>query len=87
MIKISIFILKTTMSKIKDFFHRLLSDVDGQTSSKRFITLIAFVLLAIAFISNIFFEIPLQEFIFDGMMYLVAAGLGFTTLEKFSKKS
>ena len=79
--------IKTTMSKIKDFFHRLLSDVDGQTSSKRFITLIAFVLLAIAFISNIFFEIPLQEFIFDGMMYLVAAGLGFTTLEKFSKKS
>ena len=75
------------MSKIKDFFHRLLSDVDGQTSSKRFITLIAFVLLAIAFISNIFFTIPLEEFIFDGMMYLVAAGLGFTTLEKFSKKS
>ena len=75
------------MSKIKDFFHRLLSDVDRQTSSKRFITLIAFVLLSIAFISNIFFEIPLQEFIFDGMMYLVAAGLGFTTLEKFSKKS
>tara|TARA_Y100000034_G_scaffold119317_1_gene160990 strand:+ start:1714 stop:1941 length:228 start_codon:yes stop_codon:yes gene_type:complete len=75
------------MSKIKDFFHRLLSDVDGQTSSKRFITLIAFVLLAIAFISNIFFTIPLEEFIFNGMMYLVAAGLGFTTLEKFSKKS
>ena len=75
------------MSKVKDFFHRLLSDVDGQTSSKRFITLIAFVLLAIAFISNIFFTIPLEEFIFDGMMYLVAAGLGFTTLEKFSKKS
>ena len=79
--------IKITMSKIKDFFHRLLSDVDGQTSSKRFITLIAFVLLAIAFISNIFFTIPLEEFIFDGMMYLVAAGLGFTTLEKFSKKS
>jgi hypothetical protein len=75
------------MSKINNFFQRLLSDVDGQTSSKRFITLIAFTLLAIAFIANIFFEIPLQEFIFDGMMYLVAAGLGFTTLEKFSKKS
>ena len=75
------------MSKINNFFQRLLSDVDGQKSSKRFITLIAFKLLAIAFIDNIFFEIPLQEFIFDGMMYLVAAGLGFTTLEKFSKKS
>ena len=57
------------MSKINSFFQRLLSDVDGQTSSKRFITLIAFTLLSIAFIANIFFEIPLQEFIFDGMMY------------------
>ena len=34
------------MSKISSFFQRLLSDVDGQTSSKRFITLIAFTLLA-----------------------------------------
>ena len=32
-------------------------------------------------------KIKYKEFIFDGMMYLVAAGLGFTTLEKFSKKS
>ena len=72
---------------MKGFFKKMLSDVDGQTSSKRFITLVAFSLLATAFICNIFFEIPLQEFVFDGMMYLVAAGLGFTTLEKFSKKS
>jgi hypothetical protein len=70
---------------MKKFFKKMLSDIDGQTSSKRFITLAAFILLAIAFISNIFFTIPLEEFIFDGMMYLVAAGLGFTTLEKFSK--
>ena len=75
------------MSKINTFFQRLLSDVDGQTSSKRFITLIAFTLLSIAFIVNIFFEIPLQEFIFDGMMYLVCVGLGVTCAEKFSKKS
>ena len=74
------------MSKLNSFVKKLLSDVDGQTSSKRFITLIAFVLLAIAFLCNIFLEIKLQEFVFDGMMYLVAAGLGFTTLEKFSKK-
>ena len=63
----------------------MLSDVDGQTSSKRFITLVAFALLAIAFVCNIFFEIPLQEFVFDGMMYLVCVGLGVTVAEKFSK--
>jgi len=70
---------------MKEFFKKMLSDVDGQTSSKRFITLIAFALLATAFLCNIFFEIPLQEFVYDGMMYLVCVGLGVTVAEKFSK--
>jgi high-affinity Fe2+/Pb2+ permease len=69
---------------MKEFFKKMLSDVNGQTSSKRFITLVAFGLLATAFICNIFFEIPLQEFVFDGMMYLVCVGLGVTCAEKFS---
>lgn len=70
---------------MKKFFLSLLGDVDGQKSSKRFITLIAFLMMCIAFIANIFMDIPLQEFVWDGMMYIVAAGLGFTTLEKFSR--
>jgi len=63
----------------------LMGDVDGQKSSKRFITLIAFLMMCIAFIANIFMDIPLQQFVWDGMMYIVWAGLGFTTLEKFSR--
>ena len=63
----------------------LMGDVDGQKSSKRFITLIAFLMMCIAFIANIFMDIPLQKFVWDGMMYIVWAGLGFTTLEKFSR--
>jgi len=70
---------------LKKFFLSLLGDVDGQKSSKRFITLVAFLMMCVAFISNIFMDIPLQEFVWDGMMYIVAAGLGFTTLEKFSR--
>ena len=49
--------------------------------------MVAFVLLSIAFLANIFWEIKLQEFIFDGMMYLVCVGLGVTVAEKFSKKT
>lgn len=71
---------------MKEFFAKLMNDVDGQTSSKRFITLIAFTLLAVAFVSNIAFEIPLQEFVYDGMMYLVCVGLGVTVAEKFKPK-
>jgi len=70
---------------MRKFFMSLMGDVDGQKSSKRFITLIAFLMMCVAFISNIFMDIPLQQFVWDGMMYIVWAGLGFTTLEKFSR--
>jgi len=70
---------------MKKFLNSMLADVDGQVSSKRFVTLVAFLCVVVAFISNIFAEIPLQEFVFDGMLYLVGAGLGFSTVEKFSR--
>ena len=75
------------MTRIKDYFKEILGDNEGKASSKRLITMIAFVLLSIAFLANIFWEIKLQEFIFDGMMYLVCVGLGVTVAEKFSKKA
>ena len=65
----------------------MMADVDGQVSSKRFITLTAFLCLVVAFLSNVFAEIPLQEFVYDGMLYLVGSGLGFSTVEKFSRSS
>ena len=71
---------------MKKFWLDMLSDVDGQISSKRFITLIAFMCLATAFWANIFVQIPLEEFVYDGMLYLTASGLGFSTFEKFSRK-
>ena len=70
---------------MKEFLNSLLKDVDGQVSSKRFITLIGFLCVVISFMANIFAEIPLQEFVFDGMLYLVGSGLGFSTVEKFSR--
>ena len=70
---------------MKKFFCSLIADVDGHASSKRVITMLAFLCVMIAFLSNIFAEIPLQEFVFDGMLYLVGAGLGFSTFEKFSR--
>lgn len=70
---------------MKNFLSSLLQDVDGQASSKRFITIIAFFCVVVAFMANIFAEIPLQQFVFDGMLYLVGAGLGFSTFEKFSR--
>lgn len=70
---------------MKEFFKKVLSDVDGNPSSKRLITMISFVLVAFGYVSNIFFDIPLKDFVFEGVLWLTAAGLGFSTLEHFKK--
>ena len=63
-----------------------LKGLDGHISSKRLVTLISFACIVIAFMVNVFMAIPLEEHIFDGMMYLVMAGMGFSSFEKFSPK-
>ena len=61
---------------------------EGETnpSSKRVITLLAFTLVAIGFLAELFFEKKVSTQTFDAMMYIVLGGLGFTASEKFSKK-
>jgi len=68
------------MSGIKS----MLSGLDGQISSKRTITFVAFICVVIAFLTNVFMSIHLEEHIFDGMLYLVMSGMGFSSFEKFS---
>ena len=70
---------------MKDFLRQLLTGVDGNISSKRTITLVSFVLVSIAFVSNIFFDLPLKEYVFLGMLGFTASGLGFTALDHFKK--
>jgi RsiW-degrading membrane proteinase PrsW (M82 family) len=74
------------MEKITAFFKSMLSGTGDGVSSKRVITFLAFLLCAIAFVCNIFLDIPLKDYVWNGMLYLVGAGLGFTTLEQFAKK-
>jgi hypothetical protein len=71
---------------MKQILKSILSDVDGQTSSKRVITILAFLMMCVGFIASTFGNVTVEEFIWDGMLYIVATGLGFTTIEKFSRK-
>lgn len=69
------------------FIIRMLSgEGESNPSSKRVITLLAFLLVAIGFLSELFFEKKVSPQTFDAMMYIVLGGLGFTASEKFSKK-
>lgn len=60
--------------------------VDGSVSSKRVITLVAFILCSIAFIANLFFGYKIDPFIYETMAYIAMAGLGVTVAEKFSSR-
>lgn len=58
---------------------------NGSPSSKRIVTLLAFVLMGIGFISNLFWDYDIEQFIYESMMWIVLGGLGFTASEKFVK--
>lgn len=68
-------------------FSSMLQDgIDGSLSSKRIVTFLAFLLCAIAFIANLFFDQNIERFIFESMAYIAMAGLGATVAEKFSSR-
>lgn len=58
---------------------------NGSISSKRVVTLLAFVICAWGFVADTMgYKVNPQ--LFDSMMYIVIAGLGFTASEKFASK-
>jgi len=64
----------------------MLSDgINNTISSKRVVTVLAFILCGVAFISDLFWGFKVEKASFDAMMYIVVAGLGFTASEKFTK--
>jgi hypothetical protein len=56
---------------------------DHTVSSKRVVTFLAFLLCAGAFIAMVLGH-TIDTKLFDSMMYIVIAGLGFTASEKFA---
>lgn len=60
--------------------------VNDTISSKRVVTLLAFLLCALAFVCELVYGLDVKQQTFDSMMYIVIAGLGFTASEKFTKK-
>jgi hypothetical protein len=69
------------------FIVKMLSgESESNPSSKRVITFLAFLLIAVAFFSELFFEKKVSQQTFDAISYIVLGGLGFTASEKFTKK-
>lgn len=65
----------------------MLSDgINDSVSSKRVITFLAFLLCAAAFIESTWFGGKIDSNLYNSLMYIVVAGLGFTASEKFASK-
>lgn len=67
-------------------FLRNILSAKGELSSKRLITLVAFCLMGIGFLANLFWDQTIEVNIYDSMKWIVIGGLGFTASELFSKK-
>ena len=64
----------------------LADGVDQSISSKRVITFLAFLLCGVAFVADLAWDLKVDFQVFQSMMYIVIAGLGFTASEKFASK-
>lgn len=64
----------------------LADGVNGSVSSRRVVTLLAFIVVCVSYIADQFFGYAAKATLFESMMYIVIAGLGFTVSEKFAKK-
>lgn len=64
----------------------LKDSIDGSISSKRVVTLFAFVCCVIGYFAELFFGYNVNEITFNSMMYIVLGGLGATATEKFSSQ-
>jgi hypothetical protein len=69
---------------MEKFLKGLLNSKSG-VSSKRLITIVGFLLLSIGFLSNLFFDLTIEEHIYTSMQWIVEIGMGTIVAERFAK--
>lgn len=58
--------------------------VDNSVSSRRVVTIGASILVALAYLLNLFCGMTVAQHMYDSMMMIVVAGMGTTVVEKFA---
>lgn len=66
---------------------RELFSSSNKISSKRVITVLAFVMMSLGFVTNLAFDWTIEQYIYDSMSYIVITGLGFTASEWLFKRA
>ena len=73
------------MGNLLTYFKDMMSD-NGSPSTKRWVAVVSMILIAIGYVANLFWDYTIEEFIFNGVMYIVIGTLGITGAEKFATK-
>lgn len=73
------------MKVLKPFFKEIFQDHNDAFSSKRLVTIASAFLVLLAFACDLFSDYTVPQFMYESLMYIVIAGLGFVGAEQFSK--
>lgn len=72
------------MKSIIAYLKQMLSDPNGEASTKRVISLIAAILIMVGYLANLFGDYSADDNFIDALMMIVVAGFGFSGIEKFA---
>ena len=64
-----------------------MADTDGNPSSKRWFALVSFLCMIFTLFADIFFEITVAEYLYEGFVWLTIGGVIGSTVEHFAKRS
>lgn len=70
---------------MRGFFGKMLSS-NKEVSSKRVITTTASALVFVVVVVDLFTDLTVTEYIFEGLIWMAIAGLGSTALESFANR-
>lgn len=68
------------------FIKEIFQDHADNFSSKRLVTILCVVMMATGFFGDLFWDISVPQFMYEAVMYIVVAGVGFTGAEKFADR-
>lgn len=72
--------------EFKKYVQQVLQDTNGAYSSKRAVVFLCTILMATGFLANLFGNYDIDQFMYESVMYIVIAGLGFSGAERFAPR-
>jgi len=70
-----------------NYFLKIMADTNGNPSSKRWFALVSFLCMIFTLFADIFFDITVAEYLYEGFVWLTIGGVIGSTVEHFAKRN